>query len=224
MTKTAFVPLALALLAIPIPAAAAPAPKSDEAIVVVGVRDGSTVLEVDFGRVWKQCRECKRALAKLDQLAKPYRHAKGRLSRDRHEYRVSAEKENEGVPPEQWADRYNGRIDPPSPMFATSAGTRDKGFRHARRLKNEDQFLVHQGRDVIRERVNATALMASFLKQLDPYVAAAAEQERAARGAAAILHTGKKYKSNFKYKRIEATDAVIRRLDAMDFTISLPSG
>ena len=224
MTKTAFFPLAFALLAIPLPAAAATAPNGDEQIVIIGVRDGSKVLEVDFDRVWKQCRECKRALAKLDELAKPYRQAKGRLSRDRNEYRVSASKENEGVPPEEWPDRYNGRIDPPSPMFAPNAATRDKGFRHARRIKSEDQFLVHQKQDLTKQRFHATALMAKFLNQRDPYVAAAAEQERVARGAAAILHAGKKYKSDVKYERIEATDAVIQRLDAMDFTIGLPSG
>ena len=176
-------------------------------IVVIGIRDGSTVGMVDYDKVWRRCAECKRALAKLAALSKPFHVKKGQIARDSKSYKVSVAEHTRRAPPvDITKGEASGNVD------AIHAGN------FLRQLPD------HQRKDVAELstiRFDMTKLSASFLAQLEPHARAAAEEERAARSLAAIFDRNGKPPAA-KVREVEVTDAVIRRLDSKTFTIVLP--
>lgn len=187
-------------------------PAEEEEITVVGIRDGAKVVEVDFDKVWRRCTECKRALAKLDLLAKTYRD----------ELKLAGLMAGGGV--------AGGSSAAPSTIgtwqrsSANDRPTTVDGLAAARRGQSSSN--VYGGllnKHVVPERLNMTIHMRSFLDQLVPHVVAATEQERLSRGARASLIGERKTRLSAKrLVRIDVTDAVIKRLDAKKFTIELP--
>ncbi|MEO7410463.1 MAG: hypothetical protein ABIU10_03980, partial [Sphingomicrobium sp.] len=76
---------------------------------------------------------------------------------------------------------------------------------------------------VVPEQAKLLTYMHSFLDQLAPHLREATEAERIAHGASAGLTDTKRTRLSAKnVKRIDVTQAVIRRLDAKQFTIALP--
>lgn len=187
-------------------------PAEQEEIVIVGLRDGATVVEVDFDKVWRRCAECKRALAKLDLLAKTYRD----------ELELAGLMAGGGV--------AGGSSATPSTIgtwqrsSANDTPTTAGGLAAARRSQTSSHVYQELAKKhVIPERMEMTAHMRSFLDQLTPHVVTATEQERLERGARASLIGERKTKLAAKrLVRIDVTDAVIKRLDAQEFTIELP--
>lgn len=184
----------------------------EEEIVVVGIADGSKVVEVDFSKVWKKCAECKRALAKLDLLAKTYRDEKGLaalMAGGGHASEAGAAPSSIGT----WQRSSAGL-----------APTTFRGLAAARRA--ESSRILYQElykKHVAPERLKMMAYMQSFLDQLTPHVVEATEQERLERGARASLIGKARTKIKAKrLTRIDVTGAVIKRLDAKTFTIVLP--
>lgn len=184
----------------------------EEEIVVVGLRDGAKVVEVDFERVWRRCAECKRALAKLDLLAESYREEK----------ELAALMAGGGV--------AGGRSAAPSNIgtwqrsSANLGPTTVAGLAAARRAESSRVLYRELDKKYVRpERVKMMNYMQSFLDQLAPHVVAATEQERKTRGARASLIGKRNAKVSAKrLVRIDVTDAVIKRLDAKTFMIVLP--
>lgn len=205
--------LMVLLLGLAVPALAQDAkPAEEEEVIVVGIRDGATVVEVDFDKVWRRCVECKRALAKLDVLAKTYRD----------ELKLAGLMAGGGV--------AGGRSATPSTIgtwqrsSASDTPTTADGLAAARRRQTSSNVYGELAtKHVVPERLNIMIQMRSFLDQLTPHVVAATEQERVARGVRASLIGKRKTKLSAKrLVRIDVTDAVIKRLDAKDFTIELP--
>lgn len=202
------------------PGQAKPNQKSadDDVVVVTGIANGARVVEVDFDKVWKNCAECKRALAKLDKLARNYRD----------ERKTAAVLANPG------GHCGNAR---PSPLVtfqqssaepvggtARSAHSITDGLCAARaedRSRRTYQALAQKY--VVPEQAKLLTHMRSFLDQLAPHLREATEAERIAHGASAGLTDAKRTRLSAKnVKRIDVTQAVIRRLNAKDFTIVLP--
>lgn len=188
-------------------------PRQDEEIVVTGIADGAKVVEVNFERVWRRCAECKRALKKLDRLAWVYRF----------EMQTAADMANTGS-----AGGSKGVAPSTIGSFqrssANDAPTTFDGLAAAR--GNDLSATIYREqltKYVAPERVNMMVHMRSFFDQLQPHVVAAAEQERLAHGAVVGLvgDQRKRFKAA-RLIRTDVTDAVIRRLDAMPFTIVLP--
>lgn len=195
-------------------------PTDEEEIVVVGIRDGDRVVEVDFDKVWRNCAECKRALAKLDRLAAAYRD----------EVEVAAHLSSGGGT----AHCSRGTPNSVSTFQRSSAEPTDMRRRTpqsiadglcAARLADTSRrtHAAISEKYVAPERAKLLGHMRAFLDQLTPHVVTATEQERVARGARASLVGKLNAKiSARKLVRINVTDAVIKRLDAKDFTIVLP--
>lgn len=184
----------------------------DEAIVVKGLRNGSKVVELDFNKVWRRCVECKRALAKLDLLAESYREEKelaALMAGGAHSGGVAASS-SIGT----W-QRSSANLGP----------TTVAGLAAARRAESSRILYEHlYNKHVAPERGKMMNYMQSFLDQLTTHVAAATEEERKEHGARASIIGKRNTKVNAKrLVRIDVTDAVITRLDAKDFTISLPA-
>ena len=176
-------------------------------IVVVGIRDGARVGMVDYDKVWRRCAECKRALAKLTALSKPFHVKKGEIARDANCFKRSVGQQTRNAQP---VDITKGQA------------SLDVNAIHAGNLLR--QLPDHQRKDVGElqtMRFDMTKLVASFLAQLEPHARAAAEEERAARSLAAIFDRNGKPPAA-KVREVEVTDAVIRRLDSKTFTIVLP--
>ena len=187
-------------------------PAEDEEIVVVGIPNGATVVEVDFDKVWRHCAECKRALSKLDLLAETYLD----------EMKLAALMAGGGVagggsatPSTIGTWQRSSANDTPTTVGGLAAARRSEAFNHV--------YGELAKKHVVPERQKMMVHMRSFLDQLAPHVVTATEQEREARGARASLIGKRKTKLSAKrLVRIDVTDAVIKRLDAKDFTIQLP--
>ena len=217
------VPLVLLLgLAPPALAQSANPPAStaeDEPIVIRGLADGATVVAVDFDKVWKSCAECKRALNKLDKLSARFREERNfmRLAQS-----GPAGCPNVAASPATTFQRSSAdRVGERGPTMARDIAGELCAARAAESTQFTQQAIFE--RDVVPAQAQMLAHTRAFLDQLAPHVAAATEAERVARGASAGLTDRKRTKLSAKnIKRIDVTDAVIRRLDAMDFTIALP--
>ena len=198
-------------------------PADDAEIVVTGIANGARIVEVDFDKVWKNCAECKRALAKLDRLAAAYR-----AELDTALAAVNRSAPSSGSPPsvgvttftrssatniETWDEqRRTGLVDVQRSVSGERQGEQSRAY-----------FNQLNRRFVRPESVKLAGHMRSFLDQLAPHLAAATEAERVANGARAGLTDKKRTRLAAKnLTRIDVTDAVIRRLDAMDFKIKLP--
>lgn len=171
----------------------------DEPVVIRGVANGATVVEVDFDKVWRNCAECKRALRKLDKLAQVYRDER------------------------QVASLFTSG---PGSCQRTIAGGRDIHQELCLARRTESSAATGQAvaeRFVVPEQAKIIGYTRLFLDQLVPHVSEAIEKERVARGAAAGVMDPRRTKlTATNLKRIDATAAVIRRLDGMAFTIDLP--
>ena len=218
------VPLVLLLgLAQPVAAQSANPPAStadDEPVIIRGLADGATVVEVDFDKVWKNCAECKRALKKLDKLAQPYRDERNNLAitesgpagcGNANASTLTSFQTSSADTVGGGGGPYVGRDIQGELCAARSAdSTRTTRAAVAERYVRaaQRQMLLH---------------MRSFLNQLTPQVALATEAERVERGAAAGLIDTRRTKLRAQRpKRIDVTADVIRRLDATAFTIDLP--
>lgn len=196
----------------------------EKEIVVTGVADGARVVEVDFDKVWKNCAECKRALAKLEKLAKNY-HA---------EVGTALTFANLRSPPSGGAKPISGLIgfsrssaqsvEDWQDQVRRDVGDVNSGVQGERIAeKKRAHYAEYERRWVIPEFRNQLSYMRSFLDQLAPHVNDATEAERIFHRASAGLTDTKRTKLSARnLHRIDVTDAVIARLDAKDFTIVLP--
>ena len=190
----------------------------DDVIVVTGIANGARVVEVDFEKVWKNCAECKRALAKLDKLARNYRDELETAT----QLATSGEKCG------------NAR---PSPLVTFQRSSAELVGEPARTVKSIANELCAARAEVRAQRIfeavaqkyvapeqgKLLVYMRSFLEQLAPHLREATEAERVANGASAGLTDTKRTRLSARnVKRIDVTSAVIRRLDAKDFKIVLP--
>lgn len=153
----------ITVIATPALAQADTAVSEPEPIIVSGVRKGATIGQVDFDKVWRTCAECKRALAQLTLLAKPYHLKKGEIVRDRESFEESVTKHARD--PRQ-AERFRERL--PDIQFKDTSELR-----------------------VIR--YDMTKLMASFLSQLEPHTRDAVEAERTDRNLPAVFGKTQKH-------------------------------
>ena len=212
------------MLGVAQPAVAQPAkPADDDTITVTGVPNGARVVEVDFDKVWKTCAECKRALATLDRLAKPYRDERSTalLAVNRPaaplesppSVGVTTFTRSSAVDVDQWEGQKR-----------TSLQDIQRSVMGERLGEQTIAYYRELDRRFIRpEQATLLGYMRSFLDQLAPHLALATEAERVAHGAQAGLTDKKRTRLSAKnLKRIDVTAAVIRRLDAMDFKIDLP--
>lgn len=207
-----------------VPAASQSRPQAEEEIVVTGIPNGASVVEVDFDKVWKRCAECKRALAKLDRLAAAYRSERqiayvmgsggsaGGQSGGTEPSYVGSWRRSSAEPVENYA--LGPRAFHTTPQGLAIARRQETGRRTTQEMLN---------RYASPEMATLQGHMRAFLDQLVPHVVEAAEAERIARGARASMVGKKGAKlAAKKVTRIDVTDAVIRRLDAKQFTITLP--
>lgn len=201
----------LAMLANPAIAQRSEANNDDE-IVVVGIRNGDRVVDVNFDKVWRNCAECKRALAKLKALAETYQEESelaALMAGGRHASDQAAMPSTIGT----W-QRSSANMGP-----TTVAGLAAARSAETSRFVYEHLYKKH----VAPERAKMMNYMQSFLDQLTPHVVKAAEQERVERGArATLIGRGRTKVKAKRLQRTDVTDAVIKRLDAKDFTIVLP--
>ena len=165
-------------------------PLDEEPIVVTGRRDGGRVISVDFQRVARQCAECRRVLAEIEKLGAPYQIRKRQIGRDILTMEESIQIHTRGN--ERQAKRFEERM--------------------PEHFRKDWIDLYVMRRDVSR-------LVAAFLAQLEPHVVAAAEEERRAQGASAVVRMTRRAGAK---RPLEVTDAIIRRVDARDLKIVLP--
>ncbi len=196
-------------------------PSDEKEIVVTGLADGARVVEVDFDKVWKGCAECKRALAKLDKLARNYRDELDVAQK----FAASPGSHCGGGGPSSQVMTFQrssandvGNTGPTTPSSIVA------GLCSARSAdQSQRTFQAVAEKYVVPEQGKMLAYMRSFLDQLSPHIVEATEAERIANGASAGLVDTKRTKLSAKsLKRIDVTKAVIGRLDAKDFTIVLP--
>lgn len=190
----------------------------DDVIVVTAIANGARVVEVDFDKVWKNCAECKRALAKLDKLAQNYRDELGTAT----QFATSGAKCGNARPsPLVTFQRSSAEVvgEP-----ARTANSIANGLCAARaEVQAQRTFEAVAQKYVAPEQGKLLAYMRSFLDQLAPHLREATEAERVANGASAGLTDTKRTRLSARnVKRIDVTSAVIRRLDAIDFKIVLP--
>lgn len=186
-----------------------PASESDT-IVVTGRRDGGKLLAVDFQRVARLCAECRRMVAEIERAAAPYHTKKREIARDRgmmygsitsHSRSsgssgafIQAPRTVEQIAADQQADRLKDRIPDVLKKDVAELG-------------------------VLRREVGA--LTRDFLSQLAPYVVRAAEAERVERRASAVIKLERRAS---RPRATDVTDAIIRRVDAMNPVLRLPRG
>jgi hypothetical protein len=208
--------LALALSLAP----SEPAERSKEqTITVTGVRDGATVLVIDFERVWRNCAECKRALNELDKRAEPYRAAKRELSREETAARQSVRQIARAPAPSHNASwRRSSEFDTYFKAGVLHAALQQHRFYEAVATHSE----IARQRVTVPARSQAEVDIRVFLDQLVPLVEAAAEEERIERGAALVIEKKRKLPGSPKVERVDVTNAVIARLDSVPFTIRFP--
>ena len=193
-------------------------PSNDDVIVVTGIANGARVVEVDFDKVWKNCAECKRALAKLDKLARNYRDELNTAGAF-----ASGGADCNGARPSLLVTFQRSSAEPVGERPRT-ANTIADGLCAARKEDRAQRtFEAAAQKYVVPEQAKLFAHMRSFLDQLAPHLREATEAERIANGASAGLTDTKRTRLTARnVKRINVTQAVIRRLDAKDFTIVLP--
>lgn len=190
----------------------------DKPIIVTGIANGARIVEVDFDKVWKNCAECKRALAKLDKLAQNYRDE---LKVADQFAAGSGHCGNARPSPLVTFQRSSADVVGEKPRGANSIA----GGLCAARLEDQSNrtFTAVAQRYVAPEQAKLLAYMRSFLDQLAPHLNEATEAERVAhRATAGLTDTKRTRLSARNLKRIDVTNAVIRRLDAKDFKIVLP--
>ena len=200
------------------------APPEEKAIVITGIADGARVVEVNYDKVWKGCAECKRALAKLDRLAAGFRDERdvayamgsggpaGAPSPDTSASYVGSWQRSSADSVEKFAEGPRA--------FQTTSGGLALARRQDTARRTKQEML---SRYAAPEMATLKGYMRSFLNQLAPHLGEATEAERVARGASFGLVDTKRTKLSARsLKRIDVTQAVIRRLDQMDFTIVLP--
>ncbi len=195
-----------------------PKPSDDKAIVVTGIANGARVVEVDFDKVWKNCAECKRALAKLDKLAQAYRD-ESTVAREFSTGRACG-----GATPSPLVTFQRSSAEEVGGAKPKTLKSLSDGLCAAR---SQDQstrtYVALSEKYVVPEQGKLLGYMRSFLDQLAPHIREATEAERVANNASAGLTDAKRTKvSATRLKRIDVTAAVIGRLDAKDFTIVLP--
>ncbi len=205
-------------LAAPAFAQQSPSKSSEEEIVVTGIANGARVVEVDFDKVWKNCAECKRALLKLDKLARNFRD----------------EREVAGTFATGASNCGNATPSTITTFQRSSAENVGQSARSANSIagglcaaRARDQAArTHEAmtvKYVVPEQAKLLTHMRSFLDQLAPHLREATEAERIVHGASAGLTDTKRTRLNAKnLTRIDVTQAVIRRLNAKQFTIVLP--
>lgn len=195
-------------------------PADEKEIVVTGLADGARVVEVDYDKVWKTCAECKRALAKLDKLARSFRDERTAAT-----LFASAPGAHCGdATPSSVATFQRSSAETVGTSPPAGGGNIVAGLCAARAEDQSRRTLeaVTQ-RFVAPEQPKLIGHMRAFLAQLTPHIVLATEAERVAHGASAGLVDTKRTKLSARnLKRIDVTDAVIRRLDASEFTIVLP--
>ncbi len=197
-----------------------PKPADERTIVVTGIANGARIVEVDFDKVWKNCAECKRALAKLDKLAQAYRDE----SIAAREFATFPANRCNNASPSPSTSFQRSSAEAVSSSKSTTLTSRADGMCAAR---SEDQskrtYAAVRQKYVIPEQGKLAAAMRSFLDQLAPHLREATEAERIANNASAGLTDAKRSRlSATRLKRIDVTQAVIRRLDSKAFTIDLP--
>ena len=171
-----------------------PAPPAEE-VVVTGKRDGGKVLTLSFEKVARTCDECKRTLARIEEMATPYSVKRRQVDRD-HDAMVDN------------IDAHTKR----GPALATEGQKKRLMERIPDHQRKDEAELLVMRRDV-------TAIVGAYLAQLEPIVIAAAEAERLERGASAVT---KRDPAAHNENRPDITAAVVRRLNAQNFTIELP--
>lgn len=191
---------------------------NDNAILVTGMANGARVVTVDFDKVWKTCAECKRALAKLDKLARNYRDEQntaailaspGATCGGARSSTVVTFQRSSAEPVGERARSPNSIAD-----GLCAARAEDRSMRTYQSLSQKY---------VAPEQAKLLGYMRSFLDQLAPHVRDATEAERIVHGASVGLTDSRRTRLSAKnVKRIDVTKAVIQRLNAMEFTIALP--
>ncbi|MEP7316154.1 MAG: hypothetical protein ABI667_05615 [Sphingomicrobium sp.] len=190
----------------------------DDSIVVTGIANGSRVVEVDFDKVWKNCAECKRALARLDRLARNFRD----------ERNTAAIFANPGgncrnARPSTAVTFQRSSAEPVGERARTANSITDGLCAARAEDRSRRTYESVAQKYVVPEQAKLMTHMRSFLDQLAPHLREATEAERIAHGASAGLTDTKRTRLSAKnVKRIDVTQAVIRRLDAKQFTIALP--
>ena len=194
------------------PAPPVPQAGAEETIVVTGRRDGGLLLSVDFQRVARQCAECRRVLARIEKLATPYQVKKRQIARDRTTMIESVQiHAHGGAPGAEGSPAGDARSN--TPAGRTQAG------RAARLMDRVPEHFRKDETELRTMRRDVSGLVAAFVAQLEPHVVAAAEEERRARGASAVVRMTRRATAN---RPQEVTDAVIRRLNGRQITITLP--
>ena len=195
-------------------------PPEEQEIVVTGLADGARVVEVDFDKVWKGCAECKRTLAKLDRLAQGYRDE---LEVAGHFSSGGSTNHCSKASPSPLLTFQRSSAEPIAARPKTAQSLADELCAARVAEISKKNFAAVAQQYVRPEQSRLLAHMRSFLDQLGPHLNEATEAERVAHGANAGLTDTKRTRLSAKnLKRIDVTEAVIRRLDAKDFTIVLP--
>lgn len=195
-----------------------PRPAADDAIVVTGIANGARVVAVDFDKVWRNCAECKRALAKLDKLAQNYRDELNTTSAF-----AGGGANCNNANPSSLVTFQRSSAEPVGERPRTANSIPDSLCAARRDERSKQTFEAMAVKYVVPEQAKLLAHMRSFLDQLAPHLREATEAERIVHGASAgLTDTRRTRLSARNVKRIDVTQAVIRRLDAKDFTIVLP--
>lgn len=193
-----------------------PIPSPDnEPIIVTGTRSNGEILTVDFGRVARQCDECRRTLALIEKLAQPYQVKRGEIRRDRETMVSSIAEHTRGSGIRRTVKIPDGAefLDP---MAGPDQANQDQAKRFIAKIPD------HQRKDqneLAMMRRDVSGLVAAYLAQLEPIVIEAAESERKLRGASAVARYQRRAS---KPVGLDITGHVIRRLNARVFTIELP--
>ena len=191
---------ALLLTANPTPVSPTAGVTEDDPIVIVGRRDGGTVLIVDLKEVALRCAKCQPALDKLNTLAAPYFRVRGEIQRDYQSLGETGQAHNRHIGFQQ------------SPLALDA-----KADRLALIM---DGFFHHQRKEIAGKRGDVSRHVADYLRALAPHVVEIAEAERQKHGASAVVNSRRAKVG--KAKRIDITNEVIRQLDAKPFTLDFP--
>lgn len=190
----------LSLLLMAAPASAGLEAYSNDPIVIVGQRDGGTVLVVDVREVALRCARCQPALEELAILAEPYVQARGEMRRDMESFAQTGQSHNRHVGIQM------------SPI--------SQDAKRERLQFMWDGLFKEQRKEVSGKRNEFRQQAKGYLLELAPHIVEIAEAERVKRGASAVVNSRRA--SVGKAKRVDITDEVIRQLDAKPFIINLP--
>lgn len=190
-----------------------PPSNEDDPIIVTGTRSGNLMLSVDFEKVAIECNECKRVLSRMQRLQSSHAKKKGEIERDSMTMNGATVDHTRTS-----GDRRGPKIPDGADFLDPYASIPEQ--KQSRRLASKipDHLRKDQAElGVIRSAVNRQ--VASFLVQLEPYVVAASEAERIKRKASAVIRADRRAK---RVKAVDITRVVISRLNAMQFSITLP--